>query len=406
MLEVRSSAIGIGSPLSAGHVLHMVRDGDVTSRTEIAKATGLARSTVSQRVDVLLAAGLLSEELENVSTGGRPPQRLRFRSEGGVVLAADLGATHCRIAITDLTGKVLAEEPAELAIAEGPEVVLEWAASHFASLLERTGHSHAEVRGIGIGVPGPVESGSGRAISPPIMPGWHGYSIPDHMGRHFPNVPVMVDNDVNVMAVGEYSTHWRHVKDLVFIKVATGIGAGLIINGQLHRGAQGAAGDLGHVRGSDTSDVVCTCGNTGCVEALASGAALASRLRDTGVSVEDTRGVVGLVRAGNQDAVRLVREAGRAVGVVVAQAVNLLNPAVVVIGGDLAYAEEQLFAGVRETVYRRSAVLATRQLQIVQSRLGDRGGVTGAAVTVLDTVLAPTAIDAFLIEAAAKGITA
>jgi predicted NBD/HSP70 family sugar kinase len=382
-----------GSPLSSGHILQMVRDGAASSRADIAKATGLARSTVSQRVEPLLASGLLVEE-EAESTGGRPPTLLRFNAGLGVVLAADLGATHARAAVTDLDGVVLAEEAADMSISLGPDVVLQWAIDHFRSLLGVAGRGAKEVRGIGIGVPGPVEFAMGRAVAPPIMPGWDGVSIPQRLNAAFPGVPVLVDNDVNVMAVGEHWANWRSVSDLMFVKVATGIGAGLIINGHVHRGAQGAAGDMGHIRASDDPAAVCKCGNVGCVEAVASGSALARQLTLLGISAVTTRDVVALVRAGNADAVRLVREAGRHIGVVVSEAVNLLNPSVVVIGGDLAKAQEHLFAGIREVVYRRSTPLATNRLEIVRPRLDDRSGVTGAAVTVLQQILSPAAVDA------------
>ncbi len=393
----KNAALGLGSPVSAGHVLQMIREGNMNSRADIARATGLARSTVSQRVDALIAAGLVNEESDATSTGGRPPQRLIFNARLGVVLAADFGATHSRIAVTDLAGNVLAEEPAEVAIDEGPERILGWAVAHFAMLLKEVGCKKSDVRGIGVGVPGPVEFATGRAVSPPIMPGWHNYRIPVFFGSGFPGVPVLVDNDVNVMAVGEYWAHWRKtVNDLILIKVATGIGAGIIVNGHVLRGAQGAAGDLGHVRLNSASDVMCTCGNKGCIEAIASGPAIAKRLEADGIKAEGARDVVTLVRSGSREASAYVRDAGRDLGLVISQVVNLMNPAVIVIGGDLAYAEDQLFAGVREAVYRQSGTLATSSLQIVKSRLGDRSGVTGAAITVIDRVLSAEAVDQLL----------
>ncbi len=401
MISNRSSQ-RMGGPVSAGHMLQMVRDQEVSSRADIARATGLARSTVSQRVETLLEMNLLTEEEESSSSGGRPPTRLRFNEKGGVVLAADLGATHASIGITDLGGTVLALESSEKRIAEGPDALLTWVRHRFVELLRDGGHDLSEVRGIGIGVPGPVEFARGRTMNPPIMPGWHGVSISGEFSADYPGVPVLVDNDVNIMAIGEFWSQWRNsIQDLLFVKVATGIGAGLITNGHIYRGAQGAAGDIGHVqvvdrrRNEDNGryERLCTCGNTGCVEAVASGSALAEDLTRKGFSARTTRDVVGLVRAGNLEAVRLVREAGRDIGSVLAHLVNFLNPAVVVVGGDLANAEEPLFAGIREVVYRRSTALATGQLQMLRSRLGDTAGVTGAAVMVLDHTLSPEAVD-------------
>ncbi len=309
-------------PLSAGHVLQMIRAGE-TSRAEIARATGLARSTVSQRVGALLDLGLVVEEGDARSTGGRPATRLRLNRSGGVVLAADLGAHHDRLTVSDLAGEVLAEETGLRSIADGPVAILGWVRETFLAMLARLGLGVEAVLGIGIGVPGPVEFAAGRAVKPPIMPGWHGISIPHHFADALPGVDVLVDNDVNIMAVGEYRTAWRaRASDLLYVKVATGIGAGIIAGGRLQRGAQGAAGDIGHIRASEHTDAVCACGNAGCIEAVASGSALARRLRALGHDTSTSRDVVELVNHGNADAVRLVREAGRLLGEVLASAVE------------------------------------------------------------------------------------
>jgi predicted NBD/HSP70 family sugar kinase len=391
--------------LTAGVLFQLVRAGEAASRAELARLTGLARSMVSQRVDSLLSLGLLAERGGGPSTGGRPPTKLEFDAASGVVLCADLGATHCRLAVSDLACTVLAELPAEQVIADGPDVVLDWVQDRFAELLAEAGRDRADVRGIGVGLPGPVEFAAGRAVSPPIMPGWDGVSVPARLADRFPGVPVLVDNDVNVMALGEYWTSWRHsVDDLLFVKVATGIGCGIVSGGTLHRGADGAAGDIGHVQVPDAGDALCRCGNRGCVEAVASGGAVARQLREIGVDAHNSRDVVALVRAGNPQAVTLVRQAGRLVGEVLAAMVNFFNPAVIVIGGDMAHAHEQLIAGVREIVYRRSTALATRHLEVARSQLDDRAGVIGCAVTVIEQILSPGAIDQAL--AAPEGATA
>ena len=383
--------------LTPGVLFQLVRADEADSRAELARTTGLARSTVSQRVDALLGLGLLVEQGGGASTGGRPPTRLAFDAASGVVLCADLGATHCRLAVSDLDCTLLVERPAEMDIARGPDVVLAWVHEQFADLLAEVGRSPADVRGVGVGVPGPVEFAAGRAVSPPIMPGWDGVSVPAAFATGYPGVPVLVDNDVNVMALGEYWTSWRHsVDDLLFVKVATGIGCGIVAGGAIHRGADGTAGDIGHVQIPDAGDALCRCGNRGCVEAVASGGALARELRSIGVDAHHSRDVVALVRAGNAQALTLVRQAGRLVGEVLAGAVNFFNPSVIVIGGDLAHAHEQFFAGVREVVYRRSTALATQHLQLARSRLDDRAGVIGCAVTVVEQILSPAAIDAML----------
>jgi predicted NBD/HSP70 family sugar kinase len=211
---------------------------------------------------------------------------------------------------------------------------------------------------------------------------------------HF-HVPVLVDNDVNIMALGEYWAMPSKVADFVFVKVGTGIGSGLILGGDIHRGAQGIAGDIGHIPIAGF-DAVCRCGNRGCVESVAGGAALAQQLAAIGKDTAVSRDVVELLRGGDPDASQAVREAGRLLGRVLAGAVNLLNPAMIMIGGDIAEAGDQLLAGVREVVYRRSTPLAANALVITSATLGGRAGVVGAAAMVIEHVLDPASIDAAL----------
>jgi predicted NBD/HSP70 family sugar kinase len=380
------------SPTGPGALLQLIRGGAATTRAEIARYTGLARSTVAQRVDALIAAGLVYEAGGSASTGGRPPTVLAFNGKSGVVLVADLGATHARLALSDLAGTPLGEHASDLSIADGPEVVLPWVASEFEQLLAESGHEASEVRGIGIGVPGPVEFDSGRPVSPPIMPGWDGFSIPNWFASYF-TAPVLVDNDVNIMARGEHWVHWRATPHLLMIKVGTGIGCGIVADGHIYRGARGAAGDIGHIRATSRDDVICRCGNVGCLEAIAGGKALADGLTAQGVPAAHSRDVVDLVRAGNALAIRMVRDAGRTLGEVLAGTVNFFNPGAIVIGGDIAEAHEHLLAGVREGIFSRSLPLATRDLRIVPSQLGDRAGVIGAATMATEHVLSPAAID-------------
>lgn len=386
-----------------GALLHLVRSGEATTRADLATLTGLARSTVSQRVDLLIDTGLLLQAGEAPSTGGRPPMKLAFNSEAGVILAADLGATHARLAVTDLTAAPLAEVAEDVEIARGPTEILAWVTDGFTELLERAHRTPGDVWGIGVGLPGPVEFAAGCAVSPPIMPGWDGFSVPDALAPYYNGAPVLVDNDVNIMALGEYWTAYRdEIDDLLFIKVGTGIGAGLISSGKIQRGAQGSAGDMGHAQVAGASDALCRCGNIGCLEAVAGGAALAGELRTLGYAAQTSRDVVRLVRSGNPDAARLVREAGRKLGDMLATAVNLLNPAVIVLGGTIAQAHEQLLAGVREVIYQRSLPLATRHLRIARSTLDDRAGICGAAVMVIEQLLDPMRVEQLLTDLEAR----
>ncbi|MEV0621567.1 ROK family transcriptional regulator [Nonomuraea sp. NPDC050404] len=427
----------------AGALLAILRDGRGRTRGELARLTGWSRSTVSQHLDGLVGHRWVVAGEDPISSGGRPAAMYAFNGGARVVLAAGLGATRARLAVLDLGLNVLAERSTELAVDLGPEVVLGRVAVVLRELLAATGRDPAQVCGVGVGLPGPVEHRSGRPVHPPIMPGWDGFPVPEwlqarlatpartdddvsavparvgddvpaasgrvdnavpaaagrdvsavpgRVGNAVLAVPVLVDNDVNVMALGE---HWaaRPAADhLIYIKIGTGIGCGIITGGRLHRGAQGAAGDLGHIR-VPASRAPCRCGNVGCLEAVAGGASMAAALRGAGVEVSGSRDVVELMRAGDLRATRLVRQAGREVGAVMAAIVNFFNPSLIVVGGDIAEAGEQVLAGVRETIYSRSLPLATQHLGIRASELGERAGVIGAAAMVVEHVLAPAVID-------------
>jgi len=263
---------------------------------------------------------------------------------------------------------------------------------------------------VGLGVPGPVEFASGRPISPPIMPGWDGYPIRERFAARF-DAPVWVDNDVNVLALGEWRSGIAQGHDnVVVIKIGTGIGAGIISDGRLHRGAQGSAGDVGHIQVVDDAAVVCRCGNIGCLEALAGGAALgrhgeaaalegrSARLRlaldeHGGLTAED---VARAAAFGDPVAVDLLQSAGRRVGHMLASVVNFFNPSLIIIGGGVAQSGDQLLASIRETVYRRSLPLATRDLLIQRSSLGLLGGVIGTSALVVDQLFARESIEHWL----------
>lgn len=389
----RTSRIPSGSP---GVLLDLIRRGDAMTRSDLAEVTGLARSTVSQRVDQLISSGFVIEAGEARSTGGRPPMTLDFNEAAGVVLSADIGATHSRFAVCNMNADPLAEVAVDMLVADGPEPVLAQTEEIFKTLLEDTGRSTNDVQAIGIGVPGPVDFAAGRAEHPPIMFGWHDYPIRERFTDTYDS-PVLVDNDVNIMALGEYWNLDPKVNDMLFIKVGTGIGSGMILDGHLHRGARGTAGDIGHIRVNDGL-VVCNCGHVGCLEGSAGGAALAAQLSEMGHSARSARDVTALAVSGNPDAIAAVREAGRLLGVAVSSVVNILNPALIVIGGDIARTGQLLLAGVREVVYQRSTALSTAELQIQESKLGDRAGIIGAAALALEHILHPDAVDSRLLE--------
>lgn len=380
---------------SPGLLLQLLRDGTPRTRAELAGESGLARSTVRARLDPLVAAGFVNDGGGGVSTGGRPASRFMFNARARVTLVAEVGATHAMVAVTDLRGVLLACRGLTLDIADGPEPVLTQLTKTWRDLLVESQLATVPLAGVGIGLPGPVEHSSGRPNHPPIMPGWDAFDVPAYVRGEF-DAPVLVDNEANLMALGEHTYAFPEADHMAVVKVATGIGAGFISNGKLHRGAVGAAGDLGHIQSPHGAEVACSCGNTGCLEAVASGPAVASRLRAQHIDARSNADVVSLVRAGNREAGRALRQAGRDIGEVLAACVCMFNPSLIVIGGSLAGAGEMLLAGVREAIYGRSLPLATQNLRIVPSQMGQDAGVLGAAAMVVRHALSPAVVDRHL----------
>ncbi|TDT66203.1 ROK family transcriptional regulator [Frigoribacterium sp. PhB116] len=385
----RSSALG---STGASELFQLLRDGRPRTRAELAAMTGLARSTVGLRLDALVELGLVGPFADAVSTGGRPPSRVALVPSARVVLGADFGAGHLNLVLTDLVGETLIGRRSLLDIADGPERVLATMVAEADALLAELGRTRRDLIGVGIGLPGPVQFSTGRPVNPPIMPGWDGFDVPGWVRGHL-DVPVLVDNDVNIMALGERSFAWPGVDHFLFVKVATGIGSGIISGGRLQRGAQGIAGDIGHVQVPRGAGIACHCGNVGCLEAVASGPAIAAALRREGHDVAGGAEVIDLVRAGDIDAIQAVRQAGRDIGEVLTACVNMINPSTIAIGGSMAQAGEHLIAGVREVVYSRSMPLATEHLSIVQSRSGEKAAVIGASMLAIHHALSPAAID-------------
>lgn len=381
-------------------VLDFIRSRAAKTRPELGQRSGLGRTVVVQRVEQLLAVGLLVEEANAPSTGGRPARELRFRSEAGNILACDLGATSIAVGIADLSGQLMTsyEEPSD--IADGPEKILGRVEQLFDDLLDPRSPSDPPIWGVGIGLPGPVEYATGKPISPPIMPGWDGYPVRQRFASRY-DVPVWVDNDVNLMALGELRLGLAvGEQDVIFLKIGSGIGAGLVSAGRLHRGAKGAAGDIGHVAVVDDATVICRCGNTGCLEAIAGGAVLgrlateaatdgrspflSRRLTESAVDALQAKDLADAAHHGDALAVQVFGRSGQYIGGTLATIVNFYNPSLIVLGGGVTAVGDLLLASIRQTVYRRSLPLATRDLRIAQSALGDKAGLYGAAFVVID----------------------
>lgn len=383
-------------PASAGQILQMIRSGQVSTRRELLELTGLSRSTLTQRLSQLYAAGYLRSEGHRANTVGRPSGILTFDETGKRILAADLGATHARMALTDAAGTEIAETTMELHIDTGPEAVLGTVQDVFRDMLRQTSCAIEDVCGIGVGVPGPVDFETGRVRNPPMMPGWHDFPIAGTLAEAF-GTPAFADNDANLMGLGEQRLRHPDVDSLLFVKVGTGIGSGIILRGQPERGIAGGAGDIGHIRmRGPTEKAPCACGGSGCLAVYASGGALARRLTAEGITARTARDVVALVEAGRPEAIAMVGVAGRLLGEVLATAIALLNPSALVIGGDVAATQEHFLNGLRTMLYERTVPRATRDLLIAVSALGDRAGIEGARLMVLDQVFSEQAVDEHL----------
>jgi predicted NBD/HSP70 family sugar kinase len=373
--------------------------GQASSRSDIGRLTGLSRTAVAARVNQLMAAGLVVEYAASESTGGRPAGRLSFNASGGVVLAASVGRSRIQLAVASLDCSLLAQDSVEAEQAAGPERCLPPVVDRLYEMLAGCGRTPGDVRGIGVSVPGTVDLHSGAMISSVALPSWDDVALGPLFRRDL-DVPVLVDKDVNAMAIAEQQGPLRGARDLLMVKASTGIGVGIVTGGALQRGALFAAGELGHIPLREGLGVLCRCGQYDCLEAVAGGWAIVNALRGLGRDVQHVRDVVALALKGDPEALGMIRDSGRRVGEVLSAAVTLLNPEVVVVGGDLAAAYEPFVAGLRETVYRRSTALSTRQLRIVASTFGERQGLVGCAAMTNEWITAENTVDAVI---AARG---
>jgi predicted NBD/HSP70 family sugar kinase len=381
------------TPTSAGEIYALIRERRDITRTEIGKLTGLSRTAVSARVALLAARGLVVERELAPSTGGRPASFVTFNADGGIVLSAAVGRSRTRLAVCNLAGDILSAADIDQEPGLGPDDLMPDIVKRFDALLDDSGHRDDKIYGVGVSLPGTVDMARGCSLDSPIMSGWDGVPLAPYFAE-LTNAPVILDNDANVITLAERRGDRQAYDDVLVIKASTGLGAGIIAGGSLQRGAVQAAGEFGHNKTPAAAGVPCRCGDTGCLEAIAGGWAIVRALQADGRPVGHLRDVVELANCGDPVARRMIRDSGRHVGEVLAAAVNLLNPAVLVVAGDMASAYDIFVAGLRETLYGNATTLATRVLQVVPSTHGDRSGVIGSATMVLDHVLSPAAIDA------------
>lgn len=389
------------------NVLNIIRREGEISRADIARISDSSRSLVVQHIERLLSYGLIREVGVATSTGGRRPRVLALNGNAGYIVGVDIGATSIDVAIATLTEEILLHTSAEADVSEGAEHCLSRVHDMIKRLLNNAHILPEQVWAIGIGVPGPVEFKTGRPVAPPIMPGWDGYPIREYFAADF-DCPVYVDNDVNVMALGEqWAGLGRGIENFLFVKVGTGIGCGIVCHGQLYRGADGCAGDIGHIQ-VDGQSVICRCGNIGCLEAVAAApawvrmaheAASRSTLLTEHFARHDTitaQDVSEFAARGDHICVEIIRQSGRDIGHTLAGLVNFFNPSLIVIGGGVSRTGDVWLASIRQEIYRRSLPLGSRNLLVQRSQLGDLAGVTGAVALAVEQLFSVTGLNRLL----------
>ncbi|MFB7307404.1 MULTISPECIES: ROK family transcriptional regulator [unclassified Streptomyces] len=374
-------------------VVRAVRMAGSLTQAEIARSTGLSAATVSNIVRELKDGGTV--EVTPTSAGGRRARSVSLSGDAGIVIGVDFGHTHLRVAVGNLAHQVLAEESEPLDVDASSAQGFGRAEQLVNRLIETTGISPGKVIGVGLGVPGPIDVESGTLGSTSILPGWTGINPSEELAARL-GVPVYVDNDANLGALGELV--WgsgRGVKDLAYIKVASGVGAGLVIDGHIYRGPGGTAGEIGHIT-LDESGPVCRCGNRGCLETFTAARYVLPLLRPSHGPDLTMERVVQLAREGDPGCRRVIGDVGRHIGSGVANLCNLLNPSRVVLGGSLAEAGELVLAPIRDSVSRYAIPSAGRQLSVLPGALGARAEVLGALALVLSEMGDSTLLESTL----------
>lgn len=382
------------APATAGELLELVRTGRASTRSQLRTLTGLSRTAITTRVSALTSAGLLLLGEELASTGGRPPGALVFNQRAGVVLAVAIGRSRSQLAVLDLDGGELAADSRDHEVGVGPDELMPQIAQRLTGLLSDV---DIPVLGIGLSLPGTLDRARGLSIGSPVMSGWDGVALAPYL-ESAARAPLFVANDADVLARSEQLGGAGSADDVLVLKASTGLGLGIIAGGRVLSGHLGAAGEIGHTKVDAAAGRPCRCGATGCLETLAGGWALVAKANEGGHRVQHVRDLVALALQGDPTARGLLRDSGRELGEVLAVAINLLNPAAVVVGGDMAPAFDFYVAGMRESVYGRAAPLATRDLRFLPATHGDRAGLVGCAALALDHVLSPPAVDARLAE--------
>jgi glucokinase-like ROK family protein len=373
--------------LNSRRVIDALRERGTASRAEIARATGLSRSTVSSIVTELVDGGLVEEDTKGTGVahgeqGGRPPVLLSLKSAAGLALGVDFGHTHLRVALSDLSHEVLGESWQELDVDHSAEEGLDAAAKLVTRVLKDADADRNRVLGVGMGLPGPINQAARTVGSTAILPGWVGIDAAAEMSRRL-ELPVQVENDANLGALAEFvwGSGQGH-SELVYIKLSSGVGAGLLLGGRLYQGAGGTAGEIGHTVVQEDG-AICRCGNRGCLETVASARAIAAMLSESRGEEISSKRLLELSGDGDSAAARLIEDAGRVIGAAVANLCNLINPNRVIVGGELSGAGELITEPIHESIRRFAIRSAADQVTVVPGVLGDRAELLGALALVL-----------------------
>ncbi len=382
-------------------VLNLIRftPGGV-SRADLARQLGLSRSAITSIINDLLDGELVREMINGPMTGGRRPKLLGINPKGGYVVGVDIGATHLGLLLSDLSAQVVHAIEIPFDVSQGPETCLAKVDDLLRELLVKADLTLADLSAVGVGVPGPVVEEAGAVIGPPIMPGWDHFPIQSHLQKLW-NCPIALNNDAELGAIGEWAYGaGRGERHLLYIKVGFGVGAGLLIDGQIYRGATGSAGEIGHITIVDQGPV-CTCGNRGCLEALAGGRAIAEQAkiairnggRRTQLSIIDpidritSFDVASAARMGDLMAQEIVAEAGGYLGIAIANLINVVNPGMIVIGGGVSQMGDLFLEPIRRSARERSLLAAVQNLRITAATLERRSTSMGAVVQALTIAL-------------------
>lgn len=381
---------------SEGEIFRLVRTGAAQSRADLARLTGLSPSTVALRVEELIAHGYIEENGEGESRGGRRPRVLTVKASGSVVAGVELGEQHATVALFDRRAEVVASTVAQVSLLDGVESVVSQVWECAQELAKDNGGRRLE--GIAMSLPGPVDSRTSRLLAPMRMPGWNGVDVGEVLGS-VTGLPFLIDNDANAMAVGEFIERGGEQEQLVFVKAGSGIGCGIILEGAVYRGFRGVAGDISHVALHNAPPIICSCGRVGCLDVVASGAAIVDALKESGVAVETLDDVLALAQDAHPKATSALREAGARTGEVLATIINFFNPQALALGGRLATADA-FVAGVRQALFTLCLPMSTDALEIGVSRAGALAGARGVAWELLERMLDPARIDEELRSAA------